>query len=163
MNLDDAQKQKVVAWVNEGLKLAEIQKRMVTELGLNFTYMEVRLLVDDLKLVPKDPEPAKPADLPAAKPAPDSPQPAASRDATPAPEPLTSGPGKLSLTVDQITRPGALVSGSVTFRDGKKAGWYLDQTGRLGLIPKDHGYKPAAADVQEFQKALESELSRLGM
>jgi hypothetical protein len=33
--------------------------------GLKLTYMEVRFLVDDLKLTPKDPEPPKPSAPPA--------------------------------------------------------------------------------------------------
>jgi hypothetical protein len=155
MNLDDAQKQTITGWIHEGLKLAEIQKRLSSELGLKLTYMEVRLLVDDLKLVPKDPEPAKPAE--AALPAPSP------RETVPPPTPSPGDPGRLSLTVDQVTRPGALASGNVTFRDGKQAAWYLDQLGRLGLVPKEQGHKPSAADVQEFQMALERELSRLGM
>jgi hypothetical protein len=66
------------------------------------------------------------------------------------------------VAVDQIARPGALVSGSVTFSDGMKADWYLDQTGRLGLIAKQQGYKPSQADVQQFQMALEREMAKMG-
>jgi transposase len=57
MNLNETQRQRVAAWINEGLKLAEIQKRLETEFGLRVTYLDVRLLVDDLKLKPKDPPP----------------------------------------------------------------------------------------------------------
>ena len=46
----------MTAWIAEGLKLAEIQNRIASELGVQMTYMDVRLLVDDLKLVPKDEE-----------------------------------------------------------------------------------------------------------
>src|SRR5688572_29118178 len=63
MNLDDAQKKKVTEWIAQGLKLSEIQKRLSEELGLSLTYMEARLLVDDLKLMPKDTERPKPVDL----------------------------------------------------------------------------------------------------
>jgi hypothetical protein len=70
--------------------------------------------------------------------------------------------GKVRLTVDQITRAGAMVSGKVQFSDGKSADWYLDQMGRLGLAPAEKGYKPSAADLQDFQIALQSELERLG-
>ena len=65
--------------------------------------------------------------------------------------------------VDQIARPGAIVSGKVTFSDGQKAEWYLDQTGRLGVLPAQQGYKPSAADVQEFQMALQEQLQRMGL
>ena len=58
MNLDEAQKQHGAGWIREGLKLSDIQKRLESELGVKLTYMEVRFLVDDLKLVPKDIEPA---------------------------------------------------------------------------------------------------------
>jgi hypothetical protein len=64
--------------------------------------------------------------------------------------------------VDQLTRPGALVSGKVKFSDGMNADWYLDQTGRLGVVPQQQGYKPSAPDVQEFQMALEREMAKLG-
>jgi len=64
--------------------------------------------------------------------------------------------------VDQITRPGSIISGKVTFTDAQEASWYLDQTGRLGLVPKVAGYKPSAPDVQEFQLALQREVAKLG-
>lgn len=166
MNLDDTQRQQVAAWITEGLKLSEIQNRLGTELGLNLTYMEVRLLVDDLKLTPKDHEPVKlPADS-AFKPEAPAPTPAKPAPAlTPSREPPKPGPGpgRVSVTVDQVTRPGSLASGSVTFSDGKSATWYLDQMGRLGLVAKEQGYRPSAADVEGFQAALEGELRRLGL
>ena len=59
MNLDEAQRQKVAAWIADGAKLSEIQTRLMSEFNLKLTYMEVRFLVDDLKLTPKDPEPPK--------------------------------------------------------------------------------------------------------
>jgi hypothetical protein len=166
MNLDEAQRKKVAAWIAEGLKLSEIQNRLGSELGVQLTYMEVRLLVDDLKLTPKDVELPKPvvsqltnpagpktdATRPAGHPAMESPK--ANEPGAPA--------GSVSVSVDQIARPGAVVSGKVVFSDGNKADWYLDQTGRLGLAPQLAGYRPPAADVQQFQMALESELSKLG-
>ena len=61
MNLNDTQRQTVAGWVAEGLKLSEVQNRLAADLGVRMTYMEVRLLVDDLKLKLKDPEVPKPA------------------------------------------------------------------------------------------------------
>jgi hypothetical protein len=151
MNLDEKQRQAVATWINDGLKLAEIQKRLESDFGLRVTYLEVRLLVDDLKLKPKDPPPPpKPA-------APVVPEPAA--DLAPGPPPS----GGVSVTVDQLTRPGALVSGKAKFSDGKTADWFLDQAGRLGLAPSEKGYKPPAADLQEFQIALQTELQKMGL
>jgi len=70
--------------------------------------------------------------------------------------------GKVSVIVDQITRPGAIISGKVNLSDGQVADWHLDQTGRIGFVPKQPGYKPSAADVQEFQLALQQEVAKLG-
>jgi hypothetical protein len=152
MNLDEAQRQKVAAWIAAGLKLSEIQNRLALELGVRLTYMEVRLLVDDLKLTPKDAERPKPAELAAAPANAIASSPAETKPAT----------GGVSVSVAEIARPGAIVSGQVTFSDGQQAEWYLDQTGRLGVVPKQQGYKPSPADVQQFQSALEREMAKLG-
>jgi hypothetical protein len=69
----------------------------------------------------------------------------------------------VSVTLDTVTRAGAMASGHVRFSDGQSAAWYLDQFGRLGLVPQQQGYKPTPADVESFQRALERELSRLGL
>src|SRR5918912_882650 len=65
MNLDEAQKQKVRMWIDEGLKLAEIQKKLASEFGLSMTYMEMRFLLDDLKLKPKEKDlpPSPPSEI----------------------------------------------------------------------------------------------------
>jgi hypothetical protein len=149
MNLDETQKKKVAAWIAEGLKLSDIQKRLETEFGLRPTYLDVRLLVDDLKLQPKDPvQPPKP-------PATDEPKSSLLQN--------DASAGKVSVSVDQLTRPGALVSGKVKFSDGKSADWILDQAGRLGLVPGEKGYKPSPADLQEFQIGLQAELQKQGL
>src|SRR5215475_7151518 len=123
MNLDESQRKKVGEWIAQGMKLSEIQNRLSSDLGLNLTYMDVRLLVDDLKLTPKDIERPKavssglqagPANTPKSAPA-------ASRPSAP-----PAKPGSVSLSVDQVARPGALISGKATFSDGSKADWYLD-------------------------------------
>jgi hypothetical protein len=125
------------------------------------TYMDVRLLVDDLKLTPKDIDPPKPI-VPVAPPAEPSSPPAPGLKVESAPAPAGTL-GGVTVAVDQVTRPGSVVSGKVTFTDGKKADWYIDQTGRLGLAPQEAGYRPPAADVQQFQIALEAELAKLGL
>jgi hypothetical protein len=152
MKLDEAQEQKVKEWVVAGLQPAEIQKRLVEELGLRLTYMEVRFLLDDLRVSLKDKEPAPKIALPG---------PAGTAGA-PGGGPDDTGAGGVKVSVDQITRAGAVVSGKVTFSDGKGADWYLDQAGRLGLAPQQAGYKPSQPDLLEFQEQLQGQLSRLG-
>jgi hypothetical protein len=156
MNLNDAQKAQVAGWISQGAKLAEIQSRLASELGLKLTYMEVRFLVDDLKLVPKDPERPKTPE-PAIKEQPSSPA------LAPEPSPLAPNPaGGVTVSVDQIARPGALVSGKVSFSDGQKAAWTLDQMGRLGLAADQKGYRPSQTDLEQFQTALQNELAKMG-
>ncbi|HOX57929.1 MAG TPA: hypothetical protein P5205_13190 [Candidatus Paceibacterota bacterium] len=168
MNLDEAQRSNVAEWIRQGLKLSEIQNRLAADLGVRLTYMEVRLLVDDLKLTPKDAEPPKPIEsvltTPAGTPPAGTPVPGArigpagSKAAPPA-----GGPGRVSLVVDQIARPGAVVSGKVTFSDGNTAAWQINELGQLALAPHQSGYRPPNSDLEQFRMALEAELSKLGL
>ena len=161
MKLDEAQRQAVSKWISEGAKLSEVQNRLAAEFGIKLTYMEARFLVDDLNLTPKDPEPPKVVAPP---------EPATPLTTTPIPagevpiadEVLPPIGGNVSVSVDQITRPGAMISGKATFSDGQLADWYLDQSGRLGVVPKVAGYKPTAEDVKDFQLALQQEVAKLG-
>lgn len=169
MNLDDVQKQKVAAWIAEGLTLSQIQRKLASDWAITMTYMEVRFLMDDLKLKPKDKQP--PAVVASAlQPAGHGAQPAASSRSTgltaDTSASLSKGPDGsargVSVVVDQVARPGALVSGKVTFSDGNSADWHLDQMGRLGLVAAQQGYRPSQEDLQIFQTQLQSELQSLG-
>ena len=150
MQLTPEQQQVARQWVADGMKLSEFQRRLETDFGLRMTYMDVRMLVADLQVMPKDPEPPKTAPVPeGANPAPLAPA---------EPEPV----GGVKVTVDAVTRPGAMVSGKVTFSDGQTADWYLDQMGRMGVVPAQKGYKPSQMDVMEFQELLQLELQKMG-
>lgn len=165
MNLSDTQKQQITVWLEQGLKVADVQKKMSAELGVSMTYMEVRFLLDDLRLKPKDPEPPK-------QPEPTSPIAPASAgavspdagagSAAPASGAEAKPLGAVKLSVDALARPGTVVSGKVTFRDGQTAEWYLDQMGRMGVVPAQKGYKPSQPDVMEFQEQLQMELQKMG-
>jgi hypothetical protein len=153
MNLNEAQKKQVSGWIAEGMKLSDVQKRLEAEFGLKLTYLDTRLLIDELKLMPKDPEPPPPP-----------PQPPKELPAQPdKPAKEIPVPGGVSVKVDTVTRPGAVVSGKVSFSDGNSADWYLDQMGRLGLVPGQQGYRPSPADLQSFQEQLQQELQSFGL
>jgi hypothetical protein len=192
MKLSPEQRAAVSAWVAAGDSLAVIQRKLNEELKLSLTYMEVRFLVDDLGLELKSaptPKPAAPAPAPAATPANgDAGQkkglfgklkdavtggantqysPAADEvydDDLPEDLPPAQAPGlsNLKVDVDRLTRPGTLVSGTVTFTDGVSAKWGMDQYGRLMLDAANKSYKPSQADVQAFQAELSAQLQRLG-
>lgn len=159
MNLDEAQRKKVADWIAQGLKLSDIQSKLDAELGVRLTYMEVRFLVDDLKLTPKDVE--RPKQVSSALAAPPAPGASPATDSR-KPKQTAAAPAGVSVSVDQVTRAGAMASGKVIFSDGNRAEWYIDQMGRLGLAPQQPGYRPPAADVQQFQAALDNELAKLG-
>ena len=171
MNLDEVQRNKVAEWVDGGLKLSEIQSKISAEFGISMTYMEMRFLLDDLALKPKD----IPAPPPVAPPPPQPGNPTSPGTQPPGEPPLGAGEetegfeeeypqpsGNVSVSVDQVTKPGAMVSGSVTFSDNQTAYWYLDQMGRLGLAAKAKGYKPSQEDLMEFQVLLHNELAKQG-
>ncbi len=73
-----------------------------------------------------------------------------------------AGTGSVKVEVDRLVRPGAVVSGNVTFSDGVSGKWALDQYGRLMLDMSQKGYQPSAADVQAFQRELSTQLQRHG-
>lgn len=160
MNLNNEQKQLVAQWVKEGCGLSEVQRRMTDQLKINLTYMDVRFLMIELGLDLQDKKSAAPVkDLSAAAtPTP----PAAEEDALPGDLEPEAMPGGVSVDIDRIVRPGALVSGSVVFSDGVKATWALDQAGRLALGGTDKTYRPSAADIQEFQMTIARELQKRG-
>lgn len=147
MQLTDDQKAAVAAWLAGGASLSEVQKNLKEQHGVSLTYMEVRFLVDDLSLqVPEKPRQSEAAErLETAKQAGESERAQGG----------TAAPGRVSVTMDSITKPQALVSGKVTFSDGETAEWMLDQTGRLGLNPGKPGYRPSQADILAFQDELQ--------
>lgn len=140
MNLESNQIETVTQWYAKGASLSDIQKRLKSEFGLTLTYLDVRLLADELKLTREEAEPDS-------KPSVDA--------ILPSPLPTALGNGKVSVTVGTLQRPGALLNGHVTFSDGQSAEWYVDQSGRLGLNPTQPGYRPSKNDIQAFQMELE--------
>ena len=181
MQLDDQQKKIVAGWIEEGLDLSAIQARLELELDIRMTYMDVRFLVGDLELMPKDEEepaeenedemPEEPVDALPDGPTPENPFPSP-EDQAPAeafsgqdapvaddqPAAEEGGGGDISVSVSPLTKPGMMASGSVTFSDGVTCDWYLDQFGRPGLVPPAEGYRPPDADMPIFGKKLQEAL-----
>jgi transposase len=73
-----------------------------------------------------------------------------------------AGTGSVKVEIDRLVRPGAVVSGNVTFSDGTAGKWAMDQYGRLMLDTGKKGYQPSPADVQIFQRELSTQLQRHG-
>lgn len=132
----------IQSWAAGGAQLPDIQLRMKEEFGFSLTYMDTRFLVLDLGIeiiVEKMEEPAA--------------------EIKQAPIPT----GAVSVTMDAIAVPGAIVSGKVVFSDGEAGIWMLDQTGRPALDPDTPGYAPSREDVMEFQKQLRALIESSGL
>lgn len=182
-DLTEEQKQQIHTWAAEGVELGGIQSRLSDEHGLKATYMEMHLLMIDLKVEFPDeeeeepepePEPAAPAAPEAAAPQvpppadPNVPAEAAPADApaeTPPPgaaaEPPPGAPPSaedlpnVTVTLSDLARPGTMAGGQATFDDGETAEWYMDELGRLGMNPTNPEFQPSEAQIMAFQVELQ--------
>jgi len=159
-DLSEEQIESIKAWVAEGAQMADVQKRLTDDFGFKVTYMDTRFLSLDLELeyhVEEEVEPEvitdelTPTEVP--KPEANVPSPL-SPDVDPAAMP---GAG-VTATLDQVARPGAMVSGTVTFSDGMKGTWLIDEMGRPSIDPAQAGYQPSEADLMSFQGKLKTML-----
>jgi hypothetical protein len=142
MELTDEQTETVKTWVRAGESLATVQNRMREDFGVAMTYMDVRFLVDDLDVVSEVVEEVEAEETPEA-------------GETAVEAELVDAEAGVRVEVDAINRPGALLSGTVVFSDGKNMSWQLDASGQLGLLPgEDPDYRPSPEDVEAFQKEL---------
>ncbi len=155
MNLNDEQKQIIAQRLSDGASIADIQRLVTSEFGLALTFMETRFLLDDLNLELKKEAPKpEPVDAGSA---------AESLSGISEANSANQGSGGLSVEIDKVVRPGAAISGSVTFSDGVGAKWYVDTMGRLGLDPDQEGYQPSPEDIEAFQVELQSKMQAPGM
>ncbi len=128
--LSDDQKKQIATWAEAGAQLPEIQKKIQEEFEIQITYMDTRVLGLDLgielvkEVVVEESAEAKVAT------------------------------GFVDASVDEVERAGALKSGSVTFSDGEKALWMIDQSGSLALDPETPGYEADEEDLIKFQEKL---------
>ena len=122
--------------------MSDLQRHLKEDFGHTLTYMDTRFLILDLgiELIEEVKTPEKKVET--------------------KPEPVATG--VVSVTMDTLTLPGALVSGKVTFSDGETAIWMLDQSGRPGLDPDTPGYRPSKEDLMEFQIQLRSLIEKSG-
>ena len=145
MKLTEEQLKSVAAWFVGGASLDEIQKRLVAEFGVHVTYFDLRMIVAEL---PQPEEGEETDDDKAAGrrfPQEEEGNEADAQERVPPDDgaqervPPDDGsqervpPANVTVTVDALMIPGTMASGDVTFSDGVKGKWYLDQMGRLGL------------------------------
>lgn len=167
MELTEQHRQKVKEWLAVGASLSDVQKNLKNEFGIALTYMDVRLAVLEIGANVKDKPEPKPV---APQPPPPPPQEQVPPEDDPYADEFDDGEAddtgaagsSVSISLDRVVRPGAMVSGDVTFSDGNKGKWLIDQYGRFGLDPDTPGYQPSQADLRDFQLKLRDELRRHG-
>ena len=150
-SLTEEQIAQIRSWAESGDGVPEIQKKLREEFEMRVTYLETRFLLEDLKieLLPTpEPEPKKEDD-----------EEDLSEEEIGAED--DSGNG-VKLTVDQVLRPGAIISGKADFGGGQVASWWLDQMGRLGLDASDPDFRPSEEQAQAFQTKLRRVLQESG-
>lgn len=158
--LTEEQLSAIKDWASQGDQLPDIQKKLEKEFELSMTYMDTRFLILDLGVEIQKPEEEETAKLD------DSEEPATQNktltddDMEILPGDGTPAGGGVSVTVDEVVRPGVMVSGKVHFSDGEKGAWYIDQMGRLGIDPDTAGYQPSEQDVAVFQSELKTLMDR---
>jgi len=152
MELSEEQKRVVSQWAGDGLGLSEIQKKLAEEFDLRMTYMDVRFLVIELGLDLQEDEKKETVADAGESGAPDL------ADAG------TAAPlGGVSVELDRVVKPGAVVSGTVTFSDGVTASWMLDRMGRLAMDANREDYRPGEDDLVAFQQELRAALQKRGL
>jgi len=184
-DLTEEQKQQIHTWAAEGVELGGIQSRLSDEHGLKATYMEMHLLMIDLKVEfpdeeeeepEPDPEPAAVSEAAAVSapvaaqaaptdPAGATPAAVAAPTEIPADAPAdVEAPGappspenlpNVTVTLSDLARPGTMAGGQATFDGGETAEWYMDELGRLGMNPTNPEFQPSEAQIMAFQVELQ--------
>ncbi|MDP6859998.1 MAG: hypothetical protein QF426_09260 [Verrucomicrobiales bacterium] len=175
--MTEDQKKTIGEWIQSGADLGKIQQSLKEEFGLNLTYLDTRFLLGDLELEVIqeeeqeviDPEESISEEKDSSEVSNEEEPEAKSEEE----ESLPDDPEKeevnenrtanVNLTLDSLTQPQCVISGKVTFSDGKRASWYIDQIGRLGLNPDEEGYNPTQDDLAVFQSELRDVLSKQGL
>ena len=159
MKLTEDQIATVKSWMESGEDLGTIQKKIHENFDLNLTFLETRFLLSDLKL-----EFAEEEEEDNEEPAPvtDQEQDAVNDNSENPSEEQGGGSSSVSVSVDSIAQPQCIISGKVTFSDGKTASWHFDQMSQLGLKPDEDGYTPSQEDVAVFQVELRKVLATQG-
>lgn len=139
----------VQSWADAGDGLSEIQRKLNSEMQVKVTYMELRFLIDDLgvKLKEEIPEPEKAVDD--------------EENEDDLDETVPTG-NEAVVSISALQRPGALLSGTVTFAEGNNAEWWLDQNGQLGMSPKTPDFRPNPEQMRAFQKELQKLVQKRG-
>jgi len=163
-NLSEQQVSVIRDWVAQGAQMADIQKRLKEEFGLNATYMDTRFIALDLNLEFIQDEVEEEGQLVENEVEGDNPVFEEEEVAAPIEDAGISSVSlggdddlsapSVSVGLDQVAIPGAMVSGTITFSDGERGRWMIDTMGRPSIDPETPNYQPTQADLEDFQVKL---------
>ena len=163
-NLSEQQVSVIRDWVAQGAQMADIQKRLKEEFGLNATYMDTRFIALDLNLEFIQDEVEEEGQLVENEVEGDNPVFEEEEVAAPIEDAgissVSLGGGddpsapSVSVGLDQVAIPGAMVSGTITFSDGERGRWMIDTMGRPSIDPETPNYQPTQTDLEDFQVKL---------
>ncbi|MDF1862547.1 MAG: hypothetical protein P1U87_20185 [Verrucomicrobiales bacterium] len=162
-SLSDDQIATIHSWAEGGDQLSDIQKRLGEELDVKVTYLETRFLLEDLKIEIKVEAKPEPEEEEAPEGEAGAAEEGAGEEAADLPPEAPVGDANVSVTVDTVVRPDALVSGRADFGGGKTAAWWLDQMGRLGFDTDDPEFRPSEAQAMAFQTELQKAIQQSGL
>jgi len=151
--MDEEKRNQIIAEkLNEGYSLGEVQKYLAEEYDLNLTYLDLRLIAAELDVDWKQQQDEQTVTENSSGSILDETQqtePGAEEGAQ-----ETGGSGT-QVSVDKVTRPDAVMSGTVTFASGAQAKWFIDHSHQLSLSPEADSEKPTQDDIVEFQQELQ--------
>lgn len=129
--------------INNGMTLNNIQKALADDHGVRRTFLELRLLAAEVEEI----------DWSRQDPVEKAPEQKEEKPAVNVPE---GEPGQIVLEVSKITRPGAVMNGTVRFPSGITGEWLLDQMGRPDF--DNLSGQPTQEDIQAFIQELRNKL-----
>lgn len=164
----------IMTKLNEGVSLSDVQKMLAQDYNIRMTYLELRLLADDLAVNWEKHDKPKPT------PAPEEQAKTPEEDAesfddaedldddedfeeeaeAEEEEEEAAEPGATKVTIDPAPRPGMILSGMVRFASGIRAGWMMNRMGQLSLDLPDDDTQPTQEDIQGFQEELRRVMQR---
>ena len=152
--MDEQKRNQIIAEkLNEGYNLGDVQKYLAEEYNLNLTYLDLRLIASELDVDWEQQEDENTVTENSSGQILDENQ-QSEAGSEPGAQEAGSG-GGTQVSVDKVTRPDAVMSGTVSFTSGAKAKWFIDHSHQLSLSPEEGSEKPTQDDIVEFQQELQ--------
>ena len=150
-------KKLIAGFLRQGMSLPEIQNKLASEHKTTVTFLDLRLIASEIENIDWKEMPGEKSEAKESK----EDEAHVVEDEDQGDEEISGDKGTWEngavVEISKISRPGAMMSGSVKFPSGAKADWVLDNFGRIGL--ENATGKPTQEDIKEFQVALQKKVA----